>query len=100
MPSNIIIDCDKTATHKLVGEIGYETINNIIKQFSQSLKPEQKITINLSEVVNAQTVVLSLILEFQRLANANNCSIIFTDIPKNLQGIAKLNGVDEFFHSG
>ena len=49
--------------------------------------------VDLSGVSEADTVALSLLLEWMRQAQAHNCSLTFTHLPENLASLATLYGI-------
>ena len=70
-----------------------------IKQYFEklyALKIDQSITLDLSQIQNIDTSLLSFIFEIKRKAKHANQKVSLVKIPKNLIDLATLYGVQKF----
>ena len=61
-----------------------------------ALKIDQSITLDLSQIQNIDTSILSFIFEIKRKAKLSNQKVSLVKIPKNLIDLATLYGVQKF----
>ncbi len=61
-----------------------------------ALKIDQSITLDLSQIQNIDTSLLSFIFEIKRKARLANQKVSLVKIPKNLIDLATLYGVQKF----
>ena len=92
-----MIDFDKSQWN-LSGDLTIEKIPTIIDLINKQ-KADKKTTIDFSKVTSIDTSTLSLIFELQRQAKKNQSHFIFKNLPKNLNSLAKLYGVEDFVSS-
>ena len=92
-----MIDFDKSQWN-LSGDLTIEKIPTIIDLINKK-KANKKTTIDFSKVTSIDTSTLSLIFELQRQAKKNQSHFIFKNLPKNLNSLAKLYGVEDFVSS-
>ena len=92
-----MIDFDKSQWN-LSGDLRIEKIPTIIDLINKK-KADKKTTIDFSKVTSIDTSTLSLIFELQRQAKKNQSHFIFKNLPKNLNSLAKLYGVEDFVSS-
>ncbi len=83
---------------KLSGDITIEKIPSLIDSIKKQ-KIDKKTTIDLSKVTSIDTSTLSLIFELQRQAKKTQSQFIFKNLPKNLNSLAKLYGVEDLVSS-
>ncbi|HAP04855.1 MAG TPA: hypothetical protein DCQ72_03760 [Methylophilaceae bacterium] len=83
---------------KLSGDITIEKIPSLIDLIKKQ-KIDKKTTIDLSKVTSIDTSTLSLIFELQRQAKKTQSQFIFKNLPKNLNSLAKLYGVEDLVSS-
>ena len=83
---------------KLSGDITIEKIPSLI-DLIKNQKIDKKTTIDLSKVTSIDTSTLSLIFELQRQAKKTQSQFIFKNLPKNLNSLAKLYGVEDLVSS-
>jgi len=62
-------------------------------------KADKKTTIDFSKVTSIDTSTLSLIFELQRQAKKTQSQFVFKNLPKNLNSLAKLYGVEDLVSS-
>ena len=92
-----MIDFDKSQWN-LSGDLRIEKIPTIIDLINKK-KADKKTTIDFSKVTSIDTSTLSLIFELQRQAKKTQSHFIFKSLPKNLNSLAKLYGVEDFVSS-
>jgi phospholipid transport system transporter-binding protein len=92
-----MIDFDKNQWN-LSGDLTIENIPSIIDLINKQ-KADKKTTIDFSKVTSIDTSTLSLIFELQRQAKSNQSHFIFKNLPKNLNSLAKLYGVEDLVSS-
>ena len=83
---------------QLSGDLTIEKIPAIIDLISKQ-KLDKKTTIDFSKVTSVDTSTLSLIFELQRKAKKTQSQFIFRNLPKNLNSLAKLYGVEDLVSS-
>ena len=82
----------------LSGDLTIEKIPTIIDLIKKQ-KTDKKTTIDFSKVTSIDTSTLSLIFELQREAKKNQSHFTFKNLPKNLNSLAKLYGVEDLVSS-
>jgi phospholipid transport system transporter-binding protein len=90
----------------LAGELTFETANNAIEKtsglFNAAAKREagavNVITLDLSGIMRADSAGLALILEWCKQSAAAKRKVRFSNIPLQLQAIARVAGVDAIIH--
>jgi len=92
-----MIDFDKSQWN-LSGDLTIEKIPTIIDLINKQ-KADKKTTIDFSKVTSIDTSTLSLIFELQREAKKNQLHFTFKNLPKNLNSLAKLYGVEDLVSS-
>jgi len=92
-----MIDFDKNQWN-LSGDLTIEKIPTIIDLIKKQ-KTDKKTTIDFSKVTSIDTSTLSLIFELQREAKKNQSHFTFKNLPKNLNSLAKLYGVEDLVSS-
>jgi phospholipid transport system transporter-binding protein len=83
---------------QLSGDLSIEKIPAIIDLINKQ-KLNKKTTIDFSKVTNIDTSTLSLIFELQRQAKKIQSHFVFRNLPKNLNSLAKLYGVEDLVSS-
>ena len=92
-----MIDFNKSQWN-LSGDLTIEKIPTIIDLIKKQ-KADKKTTIDFSKVTSIDTSTLSLIFELQREAKKNQSHFTFKNLPKNLNSLAKLYGVEDLVSS-
>jgi phospholipid transport system transporter-binding protein len=92
-----MIDFDKNQWN-LSGDLTIEKIPSIIDLINKQ-KADKKTTIDFSKVTSIDTSTLSLIFELQRQAKTKQSHFIFKNLPKNLNSLATLYGVEDLVSS-
>jgi len=83
---------------QLNGDLTIEKIPAIIELINKQ-KLDKKTTIDFSKVTSIDTSTLSLIFELQRQAKKTQSQFVFKNLPKNLNSLAKLYGVEDLVSS-
>ena len=83
---------------QLSGDLTIEKIPAIIDLINKQ-KLDKKTTIDFSKVTSIDTSTLSLIFELQRQSKKTQSQFIFRNLPKNLNSLAKLYGVEDLVSS-
>ena len=83
---------------QLSGDLTIEKIPAIIDLISKQ-NLDKKTTIDFSKVTSVDTSTLSLIFELQRKAKKTQSQFTFKNLPKNLNSLAKLYGVEDLVSS-
>jgi phospholipid transport system transporter-binding protein len=83
---------------QLSGDLTIEKIPAVIDLISKH-KSDKKTTIDFSKVTSIDTSTLSLIFELQRQAKKTQSQFVFKNLPKNLNSLAKLYGVEDLVSS-
>lgn len=82
----------------LSDDLTIEKIPAIIDLINKQ-KADKKTTIDFSKVTSIDTSTLSLIFELQRQAKKTQSQFVFKNLPKNLNSLAKLYGVEDLVSS-
>ncbi|MSQ80773.1 MAG: STAS domain-containing protein [Candidatus Methylopumilus sp.] len=91
----IVFDKNRWA---LSGDLTIEKIPAVISLINKK-KIDKKITIDFSKVTSVDTSTLSLIFELQRQTKKTQSHFVFKNLPKNLNNLAKLYGVEDLVSS-
>jgi phospholipid transport system transporter-binding protein len=83
---------------QLSGDLTIEKIPAIIDLIGKQ-KLDKKTTIDFLKVTSVDTSTLSLIFELQRKAKKTQSQFTFKNLPKNLNSLAKLYGVEDLVSS-
>jgi phospholipid transport system transporter-binding protein len=83
---------------QLIDDLTIEKIPAIIDLINKQ-KADKKTTIDFSKVTSIDTSTLSLIFELQRQAKKTQTHFVFKNLPKNLNSLAKLYGVEDLVSS-
>ena len=84
---------------QLSGDLTIEKIPGIIDLIAKQKTEKTTTTIDFSKVTAIDTSTLSLIFELQRQANITQSHFVFKNLPKNLNSLAKLYGVEDLVSS-
>lgn len=76
----------------VTGEILVDNANAVLQE-STALQIDQNLVIDLAAVSNLDTAALSLLLEWQRRAEAVGKKVEFVNLPDSLVSLAALYGV-------
>lgn len=79
----------------VAGEILMDNANAVLVE-SNALQITDDLQIDFSAVTDVDTAALSLLIEWQRRAQAANKKVVFTQLPESLVSLATLYGVAEF----
>jgi len=89
----------------LEGELTFETANSALKKTAGLFDAPANdsgivdvITLDLSGIVRADSAGLALMLEWSKQSAAVKRTVRFSNIPQQLQAIARVAGVDAIIH--
>lgn len=78
---------------------GTITINNVVAMTQQgiSLFEGHSLVIDLANVAEVDSSIVSMLLEWSREASQKNLQLHFSNIPESVKSLMQLYGVSEFF---
>lgn len=83
------------AIWNLSGRITYETVSSLLSEGAKRIKESpNKIAIDLSQVSTCDSSGVALCLEFLRIANTHNKSLVFSNPPLRMIDMIRVSGVD------
>ena len=87
------------------GELSVEgpaTIDTVVglvaRGASLSLFNRDNQVVDLGSITEVDSSAVSMLLEWQRQANRHGSRVLFTNMPKKLQSLVRLYGVDNLVH--
>ncbi len=92
----------KRATVKgleIEGDLTFSTIDKNTARIMDKLLTPNDITVNLKQVVAADSAGLALIIEWLKIARSRNITLTFINVPEQLQALALLSGFESLFQS-
>ena len=87
----ILRDGDKLCVQ---GPITIGNVTAVIKQ-GDALFDHPDLVIDLAQVTEVDSSAVSMLLEWQRKAREHNQQLYFSNMPKNMNNLARLYGVSE-----
>ena len=81
---------------ELVGEMSFDTADEILQQSETLFGDYQSLHVDLSKVDNADSAGLALLLEWKALANQRSGAISYVGVPESVQAIAATTEVVDF----
>jgi len=81
-------------TINISGVLNFETVPTLMKQAEQLIKNQDKVSIDLAEVTDANSAGLALLLEMMRATKLQNKSINFKNLPEQICVVASAYGID------
>ena len=85
----------KDSIWSFVGDYTFYQIPKYLEKL-YALKIDKPITLDLSQIQNIDTSLLSFIFEIKRKAKLSNHKVNLVKVPKNLIDLATLYGVQKF----
>ncbi|MDA0670632.1 MAG: STAS domain-containing protein [Proteobacteria bacterium] len=85
----------KDSIWSFVGDYTFYQIPKYLEKL-YALKIDKPITLDLSQIQNIDTSILSFIFEIKRKAKLSNHKVNLVKVPKNLIDLATLYGVQKF----
>lgn len=85
----------KDSIWSFVGDYTFYQIPKYLEKL-YALKIDKSITLDLSQIQNIDTSILSFIFEIKRAAKLSNHKVNLVKVPKNLIDLATLYGVQKF----
>jgi|AZIC01.1.fsa_nt_gi phospholipid transport system transporter-binding protein len=90
----IVLDT-KTNVVKLVGELTFATVNEVLAQSQAVFDTLNDLDIDMSDVERSDSAGLALLVHWIRTANTQNKKIVFHNIPSQILSIADASGLDK-----
>ncbi len=80
---------------------GAVTVDNasVMTAEGNELLDEQCLIVDLAAVVDVDSSIVSMLLEWLRVANRHNCQLQIINQPESLKSLVQLYGVSEFIPS-
>lgn len=88
MSTNIVFKNEKW---QIEGELTFSTVSTLLKQSQHLWKEVKTIPVDFSEVTQADSAALALLLEWKRFANRHQKQISFTCLPQQLLNLIKVS---------
>ena len=79
----------------IVGKVTMDNTHSVLDE-SDTVFLDPAIVVNFSKIEEADSAILSLMLEWLRRAKARSQALTFVNIPANVKSLATLYGVLEF----
>ena len=81
---------------KLVGKLSFVSVQEAMKKGAKLFDfPADKMVFDLAGITKADSAGLALLLEWLRLASLNGVDLHYVNLPRQLQAMAHVAGVDE-----
>jgi len=81
---------------KLVGELSFVSVQEAMKKAAEFFDfPNHKMVFDLAGITKADSAGLALLLEWLRLASLSGVDLHYVNLPRQLQAMAHVAGVDE-----
>ena len=81
---------------KVSGDLGFADVVAIKEQGVNLLdKTESNVEISLAGVTRAGSAAVSLLLSWLRYASENEIKLVFSHLPDDLYGVARVSGIDQ-----
>ena len=81
---------------KLVGELSFVSVQEAMKKAAEFFDfPNHKMVFDLAGITKADSAGLALLLEWLRLAGLSGVDLHYVNLPRQLQAMAHVAGVDE-----
>ena len=93
-PSISLTTTEEGRVH-LSGDLSFQTVPDFFSSHRDIFKPGMNnLDVDLDGIHRADSAGIALLVEWQRQAQRQNCSIHFHNIPRQLLAIARLSGVE------
>lgn len=92
MSTNIVFKNEKW---QIEGELTFSTVSALLKQSQHLWKEVETIPVDFSEVTQADSAALALLLEWKRYADRHQKQISFTSLPQQLLNLIKVSHLGE-----
>lgn len=85
---------DTTESPRLKGSVGLETVGRLLAAADPLFANGGECAIDLSGLEESDSATVALLLEWKRRAQRQDCSLRYTNIPRNLLDIAGISQLD------
>ena len=88
--------------YAIEGELNNQTVPDISQQLTKLISgvSGENITLDLALVSRSDSAGVALLVEAMQLAKSANLTLLFTNLPQQMQDIAGLSGLLEIFPLG
>jgi len=80
----------------IAGDLTFSTIDKKTANAIAFLASAKEVTLDLSQVGQADSAGLALMIEWVKYARGKRCHAVFKNIPEQLRSLAKLGGLEIF----
>lgn len=77
----------------LHGDLGFPTVAALLRNGEREFAGRQRVEVDLSQLTDADSAGLALLIEWTRAARAAGRAIVFRGMPARLEAIARISGV-------
>jgi len=77
----------------LQGDLGFPTVAAVLRHSEREFAGLQRVEVDLSQLTDADSAGLALLIEWTREARAAGREIVFRGMPARLEAIARISGV-------
>ena len=77
------------------GEVDFTTVPSLAKESEALFRDCRAITVDLGAVTRADSAALALLVQWLRNAEAQQQTLTFKNVPKNLMSIAGVSSLDD-----
>lgn len=81
----------------LSGRVNFDNVVPVYRQGLELFRPQTAIEIDVSALVNEDSSVLALLCAWARDAMKEKKTIVFKHLPKSLENLVKLSGLETVF---
>ena len=89
------INTNENGSYAIEGELNNQTVPDISKQLHTLISTVEgkNITLDLALVSRSDSAGVALLIEVMQLAKSANLTLLFTNLPQQMQDIAGLSGL-------
>ena len=85
---------DADGAYRVAGDLSFATVRDVLRASTQAFAASGELAIDLSQVTNADSAGLALLIEWYRWAVQRNQSMRFIDTPQQLRALAKISDLE------
>jgi len=85
---------DADGAYRVTGNLSFATVGDVLKESTQAFAANGELAIDLSQVTNADSAGLALLIEWYRWAVQRNQSMRFIGAPQQLRALAKISDLE------
>ena len=90
------VECkrDPSGSYRVAGPLSFDTVRNALKESTEVFAAEGDLNIDLSQVTNADSAGLALLIEWYRWAAERDRQLKFIGAPAQLRALAKISDLE------